>query len=114
MMAACKTRTMADADVTSRRSLRSRAKLADEHLCHLAALADAGHEAFTRRDGHPEYRSRRPTAALLGGQTREMSSAGSAVAFRDATLSDVLAVVDLVRRNAPEVVSAAAEPSGGA
>jgi hypothetical protein len=67
MMGACETRFMADADVTSRRSPRSRAKLADEHLCHLAALADADHLAFTRRDGRPEYRSRRLAVALAQG-----------------------------------------------
>lgn len=58
---------MADADVTSRRSPRSREKLTDEHLCHLAALADADHQAFTRRDGRPEYRSRRLAVVLAQG-----------------------------------------------
>src|SRR5690348_2231695 len=35
--------------------------------------------------------------AAFAWQSGEMPSAGSAVAFRDATLSDVLAVVDLVQ-----------------
>jgi hypothetical protein len=58
---------MADADVASRRSPRSRAKLTQEHLCHLAALADADHEAFTRRDGRPEYCARRLAVVLAQG-----------------------------------------------
>jgi hypothetical protein len=58
---------VADADGTSRRSPRSQAGLTDEHLCRLAALADADHEAFTRRDGRPEYRSRRLAVVLAQG-----------------------------------------------
>lgn len=63
----CETGTVADADVTSRRSLRSLATLTDEHLCRLAALADADHEAFTRPGGRPEYRSRRLAVVLAQG-----------------------------------------------
>jgi len=37
---------MADADATSRRSQRSRARLTDEHLRRLAALAEEDHAFF--------------------------------------------------------------------
>jgi hypothetical protein len=58
---------MVDAGPTSRRSSRSRAKLTDEHLCRLAALADADHESFTSRDRRQEYRSRRLAVVLAQG-----------------------------------------------
>jgi GNAT superfamily N-acetyltransferase len=45
-------------------------------------------------DGHP---GKPDSHARLIGQNREMLSAGSAVAFRDATLSDALAIVSLVQ-----------------
>jgi len=58
---------MADTDATSRRSQRSRARLTDEHLCRLAALAEGDHAFFTRSDGRPEYESRRLAVALAQG-----------------------------------------------
>jgi hypothetical protein len=58
---------MADADATSRRSPRSRARLTDEHLRRLAALAEEDHAFFTRPDGRPEYKSRRLAAVLAQG-----------------------------------------------
>jgi hypothetical protein len=58
---------MADADATSRRSPRSRARLTDEHLRRLAALAEEDHAYFTRPDGRPEYKSRRLAVALAQG-----------------------------------------------
>lgn len=58
---------MADADATSRRSQRPRARLTDEHLRRLAALAEEDHAFFTRPDGRPEYESRRLAAALAQG-----------------------------------------------
>ncbi len=58
---------MADADATSRRSPRSYARLTDEHLRRLAAVAEKDHAFFTRPDGRPEYASRRLAAALAQG-----------------------------------------------
>jgi hypothetical protein len=58
---------MADADATSRRSVRSHARLTDEHLRRLAVLAEKDHAFFTRPDGRPEYKSRRLVAALAQG-----------------------------------------------
>ena len=58
---------MADADATSRRSPRSRARLTDEHLRRLAALAAEDHAFFTRPGGRPEYESRRLAVALAQG-----------------------------------------------
>lgn len=58
---------MADADATSRRSPRSYARLTDEHLRRLAAVAEKDHAFFTRPDGRPEYKSRRLAAALAQG-----------------------------------------------
>jgi hypothetical protein len=58
---------MAVADATSRRSPRSQARLTDEHLRRLAALAEKDHAFFTRPDGRPEYKSRRLAAALAQG-----------------------------------------------
>jgi hypothetical protein len=58
---------MADADATSRLSLRSRARLTDEHLRRLAALAEEDHAFFTRPAGRPEYESRCLAVALAQG-----------------------------------------------
>ena len=58
---------MADADATSRRSPRSRARLTDEHLRRLAELAEEDHAFFTRPDGHPEYQARRLAVTLAQG-----------------------------------------------
>ena len=58
---------MGDADVTSRRSERSRARLTDEHLRRLAELAEGDHAFFTRPGGHPEYQARRLAVALAQG-----------------------------------------------
>jgi hypothetical protein len=58
---------MTDADVTSRREERSRARLTDEHLRRLAALAEGDHAFFTRSGGRPEYESRRLAVALAQG-----------------------------------------------
>jgi hypothetical protein len=58
---------MADADVTSRREERSRARLTDEHLRRLAELAEKDHAFFTRPGGRPEYESRRLAVALAQG-----------------------------------------------
>lgn len=58
---------MADAAATSRRSPRSRARLTDEHLDRLVALAEQDHTFFTRRRGRPEYASRRLAVALAQG-----------------------------------------------
>jgi hypothetical protein len=58
---------MADADATSRLSQRSRARLTDEHLRRLAALAEEDHAFFTRPGGRPEYESRRLAVALAQG-----------------------------------------------
>lgn len=58
---------MANAEATSWRSLRSPAPLTDEHLCRLAALADADHALFTRSGGRPEYQSRRLVVVLAQG-----------------------------------------------
>lgn len=58
---------VADTDATLRRSQRSRARLTDEHLHRLAALADADHAFFTRPGGRPEYDSRRLAVALAQG-----------------------------------------------
>jgi hypothetical protein len=58
---------MADADATLRRSPRSPARLTSEYLCRLAVLAEGDHEAFTRWDGRPEYRSRRLAVVLAQG-----------------------------------------------
>jgi hypothetical protein len=58
---------MADADATSRRSPRSYARLTDEHLRRLAAVAEKDHAFFTRPNGRPEYESRRLAAALAQG-----------------------------------------------
>lgn len=58
---------MADADATSRRSQRSRARLTDEHLRRLAALAQEDHAFFTRPNGRPENKSRRLAVALAQG-----------------------------------------------
>src|SRR5690349_8794869 len=58
---------MADADVTSRREERSRAKLTDEHLRRLAVLAEEDHAFFTRPGGRPEYESCRLAVALAQG-----------------------------------------------
>lgn len=63
----CKTETVTDAEVTSRKSLRSWATLTSEHLCRLADLADADHAFFTRSGGRPEYRSRRVAVVLAQG-----------------------------------------------
>ena len=58
---------MAEAGVTSRRSQRSRARLTDEHLDRLVALAEEDHAFFTRPRGRPEYASRRLVVALAQG-----------------------------------------------
>ena len=58
---------MADADATSRRLQRSRARLTDEHLHRLAALAEEDHVFFTRPGGRPEFESRRLAVALAQG-----------------------------------------------
>jgi hypothetical protein len=58
---------MADADATSLRSQRSRARLTDEHLRRLAALAEEDLAFFTRPGGRPEYESRRLAVALAQG-----------------------------------------------
>jgi hypothetical protein len=58
---------MADADVTSRREERSRARLTGEHLRRLAELAEEDHAFFTRPGGRPEYESRRLAVALAQG-----------------------------------------------
>jgi hypothetical protein len=56
-----------DADVTSPRQERSRARLTDEHLRRLAELAEEDHAFFTRPGGRPEYESRRLAVALAQG-----------------------------------------------
>jgi hypothetical protein len=58
---------MVDADATSRRSQRSRARLTHEHLRRLAALAEEDHAFFTRPGGRPEYEARRLAVALAQG-----------------------------------------------
>lgn len=58
---------MANADATSRRSQRSRARLTDEHLRRLTALAEEDHAFFTRLGGRPEYESRRLAVTLAQG-----------------------------------------------
>ncbi|MGO9778486.1 MAG: hypothetical protein ACLPQY_01765 [Streptosporangiaceae bacterium] len=58
---------MADADATARRSLRTRARLTDEHLRRLAVVAEEDHAFFTRPSGHPEYQARRLAAVLAQG-----------------------------------------------
>jgi hypothetical protein len=58
---------MPDADGTSKRSQRSRARLTDEHLRRLAAMAEEDHAFFTKPGGRPEYASRRLAAALAQG-----------------------------------------------
>jgi len=58
---------MADADATSRLGQRSRARLTDEHLRRLAALAEEDHAFFTRPGGRPECKSRRLVVALAQG-----------------------------------------------
>lgn len=58
---------MADPDATSRPSQRSRARLTDEHLRRLEALAEEDHAFFTRPGGRSEYESRRVAVALAQG-----------------------------------------------
>src|SRR5262252_7496166 len=61
---------MADSAATSRRWPRSRARLTDEHLDRLVALAEEDHSFFTRPGGRPEYQSRRLAVALAQGPPR--------------------------------------------
>jgi hypothetical protein len=58
---------MTDGDATSRRSQRSRARLTDEHLRRLAALAEEDHAFLTRQGGRPEYEWRRLAVVLAQG-----------------------------------------------